>query len=40
MTHLKCSADVRIGKKTDGGWNVCAADIYKPKEYGLVYSYG
>ncbi|KAL5013565.1 hypothetical protein ScPMuIL_007835 [Solemya velum] len=35
-----CRREVRIGKITDGGWEVCEDSQYKPQMPCLVYSFG
>ncbi|KAL5013290.1 hypothetical protein ScPMuIL_007560 [Solemya velum] len=35
-----CRREVRIGKITDGGWEVCEDAQYRPERPCLVYSFG
>ncbi|GFN90320.1 methyltransferase-like protein 24 [Plakobranchus ocellatus] len=38
--QLQCKDIPRIGRITDGGWNICADPGFVPKEPCLVYSFG
>lgn len=40
LVQVKCSSIQRLGKVTDGGWEVCEDEAYKPKRPCLVYSFG
>ena len=38
--HIMCQQNLRLGKITDGGWNVCHDRKYKPEVPCIVYSFG
>lgn len=38
--HLLCENALRFGNALDGGWDMCIAKPYRPKEPCLVYSFG
>ena len=37
---LFCEAETRVGKKADGGWELCAAGPFIPTNPCLVYDFG
>ncbi|ESO94649.1 hypothetical protein LOTGIDRAFT_175388 [Lottia gigantea] len=38
--QYECKDRLRMGKITDGGWDVCADEPYRPTKDGFVYSFG
>ncbi|KAL8616461.1 hypothetical protein ACOMHN_041064 [Nucella lapillus] len=40
LIQVKCGSIQRLGKVTDGGWEVCEDSAYKPSSPCLVYSFG
>ena len=38
--HIMCQQNLRLGKITDGGWNVCHDRKYRPEAPCIVYSFG
>ena len=39
--NIECTKQIRLGLKTDGGWNMCIAGIYEPRMFDcIVYSFG
>ncbi|XP_076455895.1 uncharacterized protein LOC143290386 [Babylonia areolata] len=40
LVQIQCSSIERVGKVTDGGWEVCEDNGYRPSAPCLVYSFG
>jgi len=38
--HVACEKSIRLGNVGDGGWDMCIAGPYHPKQPCLVYSFG